>query len=150
MHSNYLLPFRSMNPDGSRRRLRLASTRQIPAVIKTVTKDMAALEYTEKDLWSMCMALEEALVNAFKHGNQMDPAKRVWVRSRVNDRRALIHVLDEGGGFTPQEVADPLDPENLERASGQGLLLMRSFMTWVRHNKRGNLVTLCKKRCVRR
>jgi serine/threonine-protein kinase RsbW len=46
-------------------------------------------------------------------------------------------------------VADPLDPENFERASGRGLLLMRSFMTWVRHNVRGNLVTLCKKRSVR-
>jgi serine/threonine-protein kinase RsbW len=149
MDSNPSLSFRHRNRDGSLRRLRLASTGQIAAVLKAVTGDMAALDYTEKDIWSMSLALEEALVNAIKHGNQLDPAKRVRVRFRVNAQRALIQVRDEGVGFNPDEVADPLDPENLDRASGRGLLLMRSFMTWVRHNKRGNVVRLCKTRQVR-
>jgi anti-sigma regulatory factor (Ser/Thr protein kinase) len=70
------------------------------------------------------------------------------VRFCADAKRALVQVRDEGAGFDPQEVADPLDPENLDRASGRGLLLMRSFMSWVHHNKRGNRVMLCKKRSV--
>jgi serine/threonine-protein kinase RsbW len=123
----------------------LSSTRQIPAVIKKVTAAMAAQNHTEKDLWSMCLALEEALVNALKHGHQFDPAKRVRVRFCVDPKRTLVRIRDEGAGFNPEEVADPTEPENLDRVCGRGLLLMRSFMTWVRHNKRGNVVILCKR-----
>ncbi|HEY1379785.1 MAG TPA: ATP-binding protein [Gemmataceae bacterium] len=49
---------------------------------------------------------------------------------------------DEGPGFDPATLPDPLDPANLERASGRGLLLIRTFMTEVRHNDRGNEITL--------
>jgi serine/threonine-protein kinase RsbW len=109
---------------------------------------MAALDYSEKDRWSMCLALEEALVNALKHGHQFDPTKHVRVRFTVVAARVLVQVCDEGAGFDPKAVADPLAPENLDRPSGRGLLLMRAYMTSVRFNRRGNRVTLCKRRSV--
>jgi serine/threonine-protein kinase RsbW len=93
-----------------------------------------------------CLAREEAIVNALKHGNQSDPAKRVRVRYRVDAERVLVQVADDGMGFDLERVSDPLAAENLERSSGRGFLLMRSYMTWIRFNRRGNIVTLCKYR----
>jgi serine/threonine-protein kinase RsbW len=110
---------------------------------------MAAADYSEKDLWSMCLGLEEALVNALKHGNQLDPTKRVRVRFCVDAERTLVRIRDEGAGFDPDAVADPLAAENLDRPTGRGLLLMRSFLSWIRFNRRGNLVLLCKERSAR-
>jgi serine/threonine-protein kinase RsbW len=110
---------------------------------------MAAAGYPEKDLFRLRLALEEALVNAVKHGNRGDPAKQVRVRYQVTRERTLAEVEDEGEGFDPGQVHDPLAPENLERPGGRGLLLMRSFMTWCRFHGRGNRVTLCKDRSAR-
>ena len=64
----------------------------------------------------------------------------------MGQRDILVKVEDQGPGFDPGQVADPLAPENLGRESGRGLLLMRSFLTCVRHNERGNRVTLCQRR----
>lgn len=58
----------------------------------------------------------------------------------------LAQVTDEGPGFDPATVANPLAEADLERPSGRGLLLMRRFLSWVRHNRRGNSVTLCRRR----
>jgi serine/threonine-protein kinase RsbW len=94
----------------------------------------------------MRLALEEALVNAVKHGNKGDATKRVRVRYQVTAAGVLVEVEDDGTGFDPLKVPDPCAPENLERLSGRGLLLMRSYMTWVRFNPCGNCVTLYERR----
>jgi serine/threonine-protein kinase RsbW len=92
------------------------------------------------------LALEEAIVNGIKHGNQNDRTKRVRVRYQVKAGWVLGEVEDQGQGFDPNQVPDPLALENLDQTSGRGLLLMRSYMTWIRHNPHGNQVTLCKYR----
>jgi serine/threonine-protein kinase RsbW len=115
-------------------------------VIEAVVTAMADQSFPQKDQFGMRLVLEEALVNALTHGCQGDPTKQVCVRYRVDAQRALAEIEDEGEGFDPQQVPDPLAPENLERPCGRGLLLMRSYATWVRHNRRGNCVTLCKVR----
>jgi serine/threonine-protein kinase RsbW len=75
------------------------------------------------------MALREALANAIKHGNKLNPEKRVFVRIEVNGSDTLkIAVEDQGDGFDPHQVADPLDPKNLLRESGRGVFYMRNFM----------------------
>jgi serine/threonine-protein kinase RsbW len=107
---------------------------------------MAAADYPDEDVFGMHLALEEALFNAVKHGNRGDPEKRVRLRYRVTARRVLAEVEDEGTGFKLEQVPDPTAAENLDRPGGRGLLLMRSFMTWVRYNERGNWVSLCKER----
>lgn len=78
------------------------------------------------------VAVRECVINAIKHGNQNDADKHVFMEfaaSRASDASALtIVVRDQGPGFDPNEVADPLAPENLLKSSGRGIFLIRSFM----------------------
>jgi serine/threonine-protein kinase RsbW len=107
---------------------------------------MAAAGYAAYDRFAVRVAVHEALTNAIKHGHRGDARKRVELRYRVDAAAVRVEVLDQGAGFDPALVPNPLAPENLERPSGRGLLLMRTFMTSVRHNERGNGVTLCRLR----
>jgi serine/threonine-protein kinase RsbW len=78
------------------------------------------------------VAVRESVINAIKHGNREDERKLVTVEfsfTPVADPSELVvRVLDQGEGFDPQEVADPLAPENILKASGRGIFFMRSFM----------------------
>jgi serine/threonine-protein kinase RsbW len=99
---------------------------------------------TDQELFSIRLALEEALVNAIKHGNQMDRTRKVSISYRFLPDRFEIHIADEGAGFDPREVPDPTAVENLERPCGRGLMLMRHYMTVVEYNHRGNSVFMSK------
>ena len=88
----------------------------------------------------------EAIVNAIKHGNQLDTSKRVFVKYHVSHERFEIHIKDEGPGFDPMDVPDPMAPENLERECGRGLLLMKHYMTEVKFHAPGNAVSMVKVR----
>ena len=99
----------------------------------------------DHDLFSIKLALEEALVNAIKHGNQCDPTKQVQIAYRLLHDRFVVRITDEGSGFDPNDVPDPTAFENCERPGGRGLMLMRHYMTEVVFNERGNAVTLCKR-----
>jgi len=127
-------------------RKRLQSTTEVGDVVQAVTEQMAFRGYPEADVFAVRLALEEAVVNAIKHGNQGDPSKEVCVRCKVGAERVMVEVEDQGNGFNPKKVPDPLALENLERSCGRGVFLMRHYMTWVRFNERGNRVTLCKRR----
>ena len=98
----------------------------------------------DHELFGIKLALEEALVNAIKHGNQMDRAKKVHISYRLHADRFEISIADEGPGFDPGDVPDPTAFENLERPCGRGLMLMRHYMTEVAYNDRGNGVTMSK------
>ena len=105
---------------------------------------LVANTYTEHDIFAIKLAVEEALVNAMKHGNQLDPDKNVNVSYQITCERFDIRIADEGPGFNPEEVPDPTDPANIERPCGRGLLLIRGFMTDVQYHGRGNVVTMSK------
>jgi serine/threonine-protein kinase RsbW len=137
-HGNY-------RPEGWHFRA-VRSCAEIEPVLAAVVDELTAAGYSRKEIFGVRLALEEAIVNAIKHGHRGDPAKEVRVRFRVGPAGMLAEVEDEGPGFDPNEVPDPLDPDNLERECGRGLLLMRSYMTSVRYNDRGTCVTLCKER----
>lgn len=107
---------------------------------------LESLEYPPRDVFGVRLALEEALVNAIKHGNQMDPSKSVHIDCRINTDVVHIEIQDEGEGFQPDLVPDPTAPENLEKPCGRGLMLMRSFMTQIEFNEIGNRVKLIKHR----
>lgn len=102
--------------------------------------------FPPRDVFGVRLALEEALVNAIKHGNGMDPDKSVKILWRIDDASVLVEIEDEGPGFVPEEVPDPTAEENLERPCGRGIMLMRSFMSRVEYNERGNRVILEKRR----
>lgn len=98
--------------------------------------------WNEKDVFAIHLAVEEALMNAIKHGNARDPGKTVTVRLRLSPERVWIEITDEGEGFDPEEVPDCTADENLELPSGRGLMLMRNFMCHVEFNERGNRVQM--------
>jgi serine/threonine-protein kinase RsbW len=107
---------------------------------------MRALGYPRKDIFAVRLALYEAASNAFLHGNRRDRRKTIHVRYLVTAAEVLFEVEDEGTGFDPDQVPDPLSEPYLDRPGGRGLFLMRSYMTWVRFNPQGNKVTLCRHR----
>ena len=77
------------------------------------------------------VAIRECVINAIKHGNRHDASKRVFVdfATAMNQvPEMIIRVRDQGQGFDPEAVADPLAPENLLKGSGRGIFLIRSFM----------------------
>src|SRR5256714_10419373 len=100
--------------------------------------------FEDRDIFCIKLALEEALVNAIKHGNQMDRSKKVHVAYHVRPDRFEIQITDEGPGFDPDDIPDPTAPENLERPCGRGLLLMRHYMTEVAYHDRGRAVRMAK------
>lgn len=102
--------------------------------------------FNEHDLFAIRMAVEEALVNAIKHGNQMDPAKQVRVIYALNLENFEVHITDEGPGFAPEDVPDPTAPENLERPCGRGLLLIRHYMSDVSFRDGGKTISMFKHR----
>ena len=105
---------------------------------------LSGTRFTESEIFAIKLALEEALVNAIKHGNQMDRSKKVTVAYRVDSDRFDIKIIDEGPGFDPEDVPDPTAPENLERTCGRGLLLMRHYMNLIEYISPGNTVVMSK------
>jgi serine/threonine-protein kinase RsbW len=101
-------------------------------------------QVSERDIFSIKLALEEALVNAIKHGNQMDRSKSVRIAYRLQNDRFEILIRDEGCGFDPSDVPDPTAVENLERPCGRGLMLMRHYMSAVSFTEGGNCVSMSK------
>jgi serine/threonine-protein kinase RsbW len=122
----------------------LSSIQEMLPLVKTLIGAMKLRGFHEKDIFSVRLAVEEAVVNSIKHGNRNDPSKQVAVRFKVGHEQVLVEVEDQGHGFDPSQVPDPTAPENLERCGGRGILFMRTFMTWIRFSERGNCVTLCK------
>ena len=98
----------------------------------------------EESCLALGVALREALVNAMKHGNHLDPSKRVRITSLASDDEATFTIEDEGNGF--RDPPDPLDPSNLFKGSGRGVFLIKSIMDETKYNGRGNSVTMIKKR----
>jgi serine/threonine-protein kinase RsbW len=77
------------------------------------------------------VAIRESVINAIKHGNRNDTSKHVFVeflRAPGDEPGICILVRDQGEGFDPEAVADPLEPNNLLKASGRGIFLIRNFM----------------------
>jgi serine/threonine-protein kinase RsbW len=124
----------------------LRRSAEVSPLLERVLARMAEHSYPRRFCQELRLALEEAVVNGLRHGNAGDPTKRVLVRYRVLPEAVLIDVEDEGPGFDPTAVPDPTRPENLDRPSGRGLLLMRHCTNWLWYRGRGNRVMLCKYR----
>jgi DNA-binding response OmpR family regulator len=143
-------------------------TALIPALVGYLKDNLAEVaDCDETALIRISVALREAVLNAMEHGNlELDSAlreqggaayhrlaaerrtqppyreRRVTMTARETPGEAVYVVRDEGPGFDPAALPDPLDPENLEKASGRGLLLIRTFMAEVSHNAKGNEITM--------
>lgn len=120
-----------------------AEARRIQEEIEQKLKEY---EYSEREIFSVKLALEEALVNAIKHGNQFDHNKKVHIAYNIRPELFEVRIRDEGTGFDPTEVPDPTAAENLERPCGRGLMLMRYYMNEVSFGPGGNTVFMIKLR----
>jgi len=126
-----------------------AIDREIPScslhghrLILEIVEQLQQHRWNQRDIFGVHLALEEAVVNAIKHGNRDDPDKKVQVRCKISTSRCWILVQDEGPGFNPQDVPDCTLDENLEKPSGRGLKLMRNFMSMIEYNESGNRVVM--------
>src|SRR5262249_50506564 len=144
----------------------------IPPLVSYLEGALTDLKITEPGgLMLLGVALHEALTNAIFHGNLglgselretderryyelprerriQEPYRdsRVYVTAPLTRYEATFEVRDEGLGFDPSSLPDPTDPANLEKVSGRGLLLIRTFMDRVEHNDVGNRITMVKHR----
>lgn len=94
--------------------------------------------YDDGAKFAIRLAIEEAVVNAFRHGNRGDPSKVVRFRSSIDGEGADFEVEDEGPGFDPAAIPDPTADDNLEIPSGRGVMLIRAYMTEVEYLPPGN------------
>ena len=122
-----------MTHDGHLIRLELPSSFDWLDLVQLLSDRLTVLAGLDEDAihW-VSVAVRESVINAIKHGNRNDVNKRVFVEfSTVSPPDAPelnIRVRDEGEGFDPRELADPLAPENLLKSSGRGIFLIRNFM----------------------
>jgi serine/threonine-protein kinase RsbW len=87
----------------------------------------------EDGVHDLSVSVRECVVNALKHGNKLDPAKRVTVTFGLGPAAIEVWIQDQGAGFNPDAVPDATAPENLLNAAGRGLFFMRAFMTEVEY-----------------
>jgi serine/threonine-protein kinase RsbW len=109
---------------------------------KAVLAALAAHHYDNASQFAVRLSLEEALSNAFKHGNKGDERKSVRLSCAIDRGVVELEVQDEGDGFDPQSVPDPTQSENLEIPSGRGLKLIQAMMTEVQIMPPGNRVRM--------
>jgi serine/threonine-protein kinase RsbW len=131
---------------GQSRRQSLSSLDKLRGLLDDVTGVMKRARYGSADQFAVRLALEEAVVNAVKHGHRYDPGKQVRIWWLVGASRVYFVVHDEGPGFDVTQVPDPRRPENQDRPCGRGLFLVGAFMTWYRYIGRGNCLAMCRLR----
>lgn len=112
------------------------------AFMRRLLAELGRTGWTEREIFGVRLSVEEALVNAIKHGNRLHPEKQVGVACRVARHKVWIEITDQGAGFDPDALPDPTAPENLECPNGRGVLLMRNFMSRVEYNPTGNRVVM--------
>jgi len=114
-------------------------------VLQYLLERVSRLGLIKPERSNLFIALDEAFVNAVKHGNKSDPRKLVRITAELSPKEACFTVEDEGDGFNIQEIPDPRDPTNLFKSSGRGVLLMYNIMDEVEYNAQGNRVKMVKR-----
>lgn len=115
---------------------------RIRSTIDAVLRD---LHYSPKKVFGINLCIDEAVDNAFRHGNKFDPTKRVHFTFVADSSHVFITITDEGAGFTSSQIPDALSPEGLSASSGRGIFLMNHYMD-VTHTDGGRSIHLCSKK----
>ena len=139
--------------DGHLIRLEVPSSFDVLDLVQLLSDRLSSLAGLDEDAihW-VSVAVRESVINAIKHGNREDFSKHVTVEFPLTPRQKpdefVVQVFDEGEGFDPDAVANPLDPENVLKSSGRGIFFMPSFMDDVsiaRRPEGGMVVRMSKK-----
>jgi len=131
-------------------KLVISSEVRLVDVVHTASEAIAGIAgFEEDDALNVGIAVREAVINAIRHGNRMDPTRKVEVSLQARPRSIRARVRDQGAGFDPAATPDPTFGDNLMRSSGRGILVMRAFVDSVDFKfleGRGMEVTLKKNR----
>ncbi len=114
-------------------------------VLQYLLERVAKLGVIAPEKSNLFIALDEAFVNAVKHGNKNDPTKLIRVVAELSPKEASFTIEDEGEGFDVQTIPDPCEPANLFKSSGRGVLLIYNIMDEVEYNAQGNRVKMVKR-----
>jgi serine/threonine-protein kinase RsbW len=130
-------------------KLDIASRFEMLDVVQTVVGHLGTMiGFGEDQTHYMSVAVRESVVNAIKHGNGLDPEKRVELVFTILEKALEVTIHDHGRGFDPASIPDPLAQENLLKADGRGIFFMRSFMDEVAYSfppEGGTLVRMVKR-----
>jgi serine/threonine-protein kinase RsbW len=114
-------------------------------VLQYLLERVSRLGLIKPERSNLFIALDEAFVNAVKHGNKSDPQKLIRITAELSPKEACFTVEDEGSGFNIKDIPDPCDPANLFKTSGRGVLLIYNIMDEVEYNAQGNRVKMVKR-----
>ena len=124
-------------------------TLQLPSKEESITQLETLIEsiadkynISEDTFANMMTCLNEAFINAIKHGNKLDPNKKVIINAEVDAKRVIWTITDEGEGFDYTHLADPTAPENLEILTGRGVFIIKHLADQYIFNAKGNEVEL--------
>ena len=112
------------------------------SIVNALLGQLDAFGWCNRDTFGIHMAMEEAIMNAIRHGNRCDSAKHVHIVMELCCSRFYSRITDQGSGFDPAKIPDPTLEENLEKTSGRGVMLMNKFVDRVTYNEVGNSVEL--------
>lgn len=138
-----------MSPSSREIRVQIDSRYEFLDLVQRMAEDVCRAGGFRRDsVLNVGLAVREAVVNAIKHGNRQQAGKRVVVLFRLDPRKLVVAVRDEGAGFDPENVRNPLDPGNIFRANGRGIFFMKSFVDDVAFHRldRGGMEVRMEKR----
>lgn len=133
----------------SRVSLTLGSTLESVDTVEQTAQEFAVRAgFDEDTVPNIAMAVREAAVNAVLHGNAYNPGKQITASFETNSDSLIVRIADQGSGLDPDNIPDPLAPENILRGSGRGIFLIKAFMDEVhfRQLHPGTELTLIKHR----
>ena len=123
--------------------LQLPSTQESITQLEALIENIADKYHVSEDTFAnMMTCLNEALINAIKHGNKLDPGKKVIVNAEADPKRIVWTITDEGPGFDYNDLPDPTAPENIENLTGRGVFIIKHLADQCIFNAAGNEVEL--------
>lgn len=111
---------------------------------KAIVDAAKQFDYDQRVEFALRLAIDEAVTNAIRHGNDNDPSKVVKIEAEFTANLITVTIEDQGSGFDPYDLPDPTLEENIDRPHGRGVMLMNAYMTTVAYNESGNKVTMTK------
>ena len=117
---------------------------ELREICSSILRHARSFGYSDDDVFAVHLSLEEAIINAVKHGNRADCNKNVTIEYDIKPEKINVTVTDEGGGFEPENLADPRSGENIYKTGGRGVLLIKSYMDLIEYNQAGNSISMTK------
>ncbi len=116
----------------------------IEQVCERILAELHVDDFLKEDAFAVHIGLEEAFLNAIKHGNKNDTERKVTINYSVRPDKVEIFMKDQGEGFDPDSVPDPRCGDNIYKIGGRGLFLIRSYMDLTEFNEQGNCIHMVK------